>query len=276
MKTETLLVLGGWLLGVALASCRKEIHGISHSYIRLPATFDQSPKEIIWKHNTSGVELQVAKIQNRSMTERLDDRYKLGDNGRDLCIHNLTKRDNGWYIAEATVADGGIVTETFCLTIHDPVPPPKIIHKVRRIEDQCSVNLNCSVPSKTPSFSLTWKYREGNSEYQTISNAENKIEETFPLDHQDIGFVCLVRNPADQKNNSVQIKHCGVVEEGKMRNPLPKIISFVFVVAVFGVMLWKSAKKTGQGDDRNENLTSPVQDSDSQESPFISISLQKK
>ncbi|CAJ0951658.1 unnamed protein product [Ranitomeya imitator] len=131
--------------------------------------------------------------------------------------------------------------------MRNPVPPPKIIHKVRRIEDQCSVNLNCSVPSKTPSFSLTWKYREGNSEYQTISNAENKIEETFPLDHQDIGFVCLVRNPADQKNNSVQIKHCGVVEEGKMRNPLPKIISFVFVVAVFGVMLWKSAKKTGQG-----------------------------
>ncbi|XP_073423173.1 SLAM family member 5-like [Dendrobates tinctorius] len=273
MKTEMLLVLGMWRLGVALASCGKEIHAITNSSIHLLTHFDQSPKDIIWKLKTTEAELQIAKIQNHSMTDRLHDRYSLGDNGRDLYIRNVMKRDNGCYTAEATMADDRIETKMFYLTIHDPVPPPKIIPNVRRIVDQCSVKLNCFVTSKTPSFSLTWKYRNGSSEFQTISNAGNEIEETFPLD-QDIEFVCLVRNPADQKNDSVQIKHCVVIKEGKTRGHLYCIVSSVFVAAVVGAM-WKTAKTTGQGEDGNKNLTSPVQDSDSQESPFISISLGK-
>ncbi|KAM4012937.1 uncharacterized protein ACNLHF_003179 [Anomaloglossus baeobatrachus] len=288
MKAVTLLVLIGWLLGVALARCDKVIHGTSHSSILLPTPFHQSPIEVIWKHIPSEDELQIAKIQNGSITDRLNDRYTLDANGRDLWIYNVTESDAGEYIAEATMAGGGtLVNYTVCLIVHDPVPSPKIIYKVRRIEGQCYVTLSCSVPSKTANFSLTGKYRQGNSEYQNISSDGNKIEKTLLLYDQDVEFICTVENLADQKIDSVHIKAHSDVEKEKTRSHIPLIGSFVMVAVVFVAILWKSAKKKGQGEDVNETLTSPVQDSgeagnetlrypvQDSESEYISISLEK-
>ncbi|KAM4013231.1 uncharacterized protein ACNLHF_003377 isoform 2-T2 [Anomaloglossus baeobatrachus] len=118
MKVALFLLLSASLLDVVLATRHKERHAISQSTIHLTTSFDQTPTEVIWKHKTPENAMQIAKMQNGLMIDRLNSRYTLGPNGSDLCIHDVTERDNGFYIAEATLADNRIENEKFYLMVH--------------------------------------------------------------------------------------------------------------------------------------------------------------
>ncbi|XP_073495271.1 uncharacterized protein [Phyllobates terribilis] len=201
MKAVQILVLAALLPDIVLAPPHKVIPGIPHSTIHLQASLDRPPTDVIWKHKTTEDLKRIAKIQNGSMIERLNSRYTLGDNGRDLYIHNVTECDNGEYIADYTLANGTEVKETFYLLVHEPVPPARIIPEERRSGDQCNITLHCSVPSNSSdlSYSCNYTYQD-----QSTDVAGSTIQKTVPLDHKDIEFVCTVRNPAD----SVHVEQC--------------------------------------------------------------------
>ncbi|XP_073495272.1 uncharacterized protein [Phyllobates terribilis] len=259
MKAVQILVLAALLPDIVLAPPHKVIPGIPHSTIHLQASLDRPPTDVIWKHKTTEDLKRIAKIQNGSMIERLNSRYTLGDNGRDLYIHNVTECDNGEYIADYTLANGTEVKETFYLLVHEPVPPARIIPEERRSGDQCNITLHCSVPSNSSdlSYSCNYTYQD-----QSTDVAGSTIQKTVPLDHKDIEFVCTVRNPAD----SVHVEQCS--EKVKTRSHVPICVA---IMAAFSVMVWIYSKRSGQGVAENETLTSPVQDSDS-ECRFNSVS----
>ncbi|XP_073422860.1 uncharacterized protein [Dendrobates tinctorius] len=123
MKAVGILVLAALLLlpVLALPPWHKVIHSISRSSIRLPTSFHQPTKEVIWTHRTTENLMHIAKIQDDSMMDRLNSRYTVDNNGRTLCICNVTEYDNGEYIAEATLENGTIVIETFYLMDHENV-----------------------------------------------------------------------------------------------------------------------------------------------------------
>lgn len=165
-----------------------------------------------------------------------------------------------------------MIEVVFHLTVYGPVPIAEITPEVKRKGHQCNVTLHCSVLSNTSHLSYTWKYRHGDSEYQSINDTGNIIQKMLPPDHQDMGFICIVQNPVDQKNVSYHIEHCS--GNMKKRTHFPIIISAILVLLVFGAILWKCQKRPSRGD-QNQNLRPPVQDTESQESPFIKIPLGK-
>ncbi|KAM4013230.1 CD48 antigen-like isoform 1-T1 [Anomaloglossus baeobatrachus] len=270
MKVALFLLLSASLLDVVLATRHKERHAISQSTIHLTTSFDQTPTEVIWKHKTPENAMQIAKMQNGLMIDRLNSRYTLGPNGSDLCIHDVTERDNGFYIAEATLADNRIENEKFYLMVHEPVPPVQILSEVRRNGDQCHITLRSSVPSNASDLSYTWKYRHQDSEYQSIDTAGSTIHKILPLDHNYTEFVCKVHNPVDQKNVSVHIEQCSVKVKTRTRVPIVLfLIIIIITAAVCGVIYWTCSNRSKQGDPENQNLKTSVQDS---ESTFNNIS----
>ncbi|XP_066465256.1 SLAM family member 5-like isoform X2 [Eleutherodactylus coqui] len=271
--TAALLALAS-LIAVGQAPPHKQVSGLLNSSIELPTDINDPVKEVLWKRTNpnNGKNWQIAKIQNGDSVSRLDDRYNPDCNGRVLAIDKLTKDDNGVYSAEVTLPNGTLVTQTFYVTVYDPVPPVQITQEGKRIGDQCNITLTCSVQSITSDLSYTWMYGLRDSPYQSTANTGNIMHIVLPLDHQDMEYMCMVENPADQKNISVHIESCSA--KMKKRNHICGIIPAIMMPAVFGAILWgcwKRSSATSRRGDQNETLKPPVQDTETQESGFIDI-----
>ncbi|XP_073423171.1 SLAM family member 9-like [Dendrobates tinctorius] len=126
-----------------------------------------------------------------------------------MTIKDLTMEDGGIYSIDATDTNGRTDSYSFNVTVYEPAPQPTITtHVKERTGEQCNVTLNCSVvPSHTSDVSYTWKYRHQNSTYQMYSNGST-IQISVPPDHQDMELLCIVQNPADQKNVSISVMSC--------------------------------------------------------------------
>ncbi|KAG9463713.1 hypothetical protein GDO78_021250, partial [Eleutherodactylus coqui] len=247
---------------VGEAPPHKKVSGLLNSPIELRTDINDPVKEVLWKRTNpnNGKNWQIAKIQNGNSVSRLDDRYNPDSNGRVLAIDKLTKDDNGVYSAEVTLPNGTLVTQTFYVTVYDPVPPVQITQEVKRIGDQCNITLTCSAPSNTSDLSYTWMYRHQDSQNQSTATTGNIMHIELPLDHQDMEYICIVRNPADQKNISVHIEPCSAKMK---RNHICGIIPAIVMPAVFGAILWvcwKRSSATSRRGGQNETLKPPVQD----------------
>ncbi|XP_071972510.1 SLAM family member 5-like [Engystomops pustulosus] len=275
------------LLAYGQASSYRNISGLSNSSITLEASFI-SPNviEVMWYHKTTDVsEVLLAKVQNGRLSDKLSDRYMEEDGGRTLKIPNVSKNDSGVYKAEAALLDGTILPPVlYNVTVYDPVPIPDVKHQVKRIGDQYNVTLQCSVPSNRSDISYTWKYRRGDKEYQNLNDTGGTIWMMVPVNQLDMEIMCTAHNPADQKNISTRIQD-GEEEVPKRNHEISAgIIAFLAVMVVVAVtvaLIWTLKKRIsnrrGQGNqsNENENLSSPVQDTGTQESTFIEISLGK-
>ncbi|KAM3920483.1 uncharacterized protein RB166_014917 [Leptodactylus fuscus] len=104
------------LLAVAEGHRHTNISGYLHSSVKFETSSGKSI-EVTWTHINPPNETRVAKYQNGTITDRLDDRYKLSHDGRHLVIEHLTEKDSGLYIAEFTLPNGTLVKETFNLTV---------------------------------------------------------------------------------------------------------------------------------------------------------------
>ncbi|CAJ0938890.1 unnamed protein product [Ranitomeya imitator] len=90
----------------------------------------------------------------------------------------------------------------------EPAPRPTIATHVKEgTREQCNITLHCSVPSHTSDLSYTWKYKPQNSTYQLYGDGST-IQISLSPDHQDMELVCIVQNPADQKNVSTRVTSC--------------------------------------------------------------------
>ncbi|XP_066428620.1 CD48 antigen-like [Eleutherodactylus coqui] len=138
-------------------------------------------------------------------------RVEISNNGTKLRIKDLRMEDTGVYLLTITSIDGETRDARYNVTVYEPIPLPNVTTVKENATDRCNVTLHCSVSSNTSDQSYTWKYRQ-NGHYQQY-NTGSTIQISLPLDHQDMEFLCIVQNPADQKNVSITVEFCSSTEK---------------------------------------------------------------
>ncbi|XP_069806957.1 CD48 antigen-like [Dendropsophus ebraccatus] len=167
-------------------------------------------QETIWKFTSVSKTVKVAEIGNGSLltySEQFKSRIGAFSNGTTIVIQHLSLRDAGEYCAEIILTSKEMYSSYFILAVYEPVPLPAIwIEWEKNTTDQCNITLHCSVPSITPYLSYIWKRRHKDPAFYLYSTGSS-IQISLPPDQQDTEFLCIVKNPADQKNFSVHIGH---------------------------------------------------------------------
>ncbi|XP_075185856.1 SLAM family member 5-like [Anomaloglossus baeobatrachus] len=181
------------------------VHGITGRSVdlTLPVKGPRPIQEIFWNFQS----IILAFFQNNRLNIKnikFNKRLEILDNGTILRIHNLRKEDGGTYSVTVHYTDIEQYSASYILTVYDPIPSPAIQSEYN--EDRCNVTLHCSVPSTISDLSYTWKYKHQDSTYQPYSNG-SIILISVPSDHQDMEFLCIVQNPAEQKNVSFHVRH---------------------------------------------------------------------
>ncbi|XP_073493779.1 CD48 antigen-like isoform X2 [Phyllobates terribilis] len=181
-----------------------QVHGITNRSVDLILQINRTGhiQEIYWTLQSR----ILAVFQNNLLdikNKDYDNRLEILDYGSILRINNLRKEDGGIYHVTVQYTDRNQDSASYILTVYDPVPPPSIqIGWEEDTGERCNVTLHCSVPSQTSHLSYTWKSRHQDSTYQLYSNGSS-IQISLPPDHQDMELLCIVQNPADQKNVSI-------------------------------------------------------------------------
>ncbi|XP_018430723.1 PREDICTED: SLAM family member 5-like [Nanorana parkeri] len=176
---------------------------INQSVILSPSVATSHPvQHVYWNLQTH----TIASFTNSQLTvirNEFKGRLEILDDGRALRIGQLTLHDSGLYFVTITFMDNTNLDASYNLTVYEPVPTPSIkTEAIEKTSDWCNVTLRCSIPTNTSSLSYTWKYRHGDSDYQWYNNPGDTIQMSLQLESWDMEVLCIVHNPADQKNSS--------------------------------------------------------------------------
>ncbi|XP_053134409.1 SLAM family member 6-like [Hemicordylus capensis] len=214
-----LVLLAG--LGAAIAPCRAgqnpplhQVNGIPGGSVQLSAD-RSSAKDVLhieWDFNGTLViaEYKAGALKRPNPKDRFGPRLEMAD-GSELEIKNLQVEDSGRYRCHVTLKSGEIQEAAFHLLVHELVPPPEISgHLISKMPDGCNVTLQCQVPGKGE-LNVSWKrgdlpgdLERGLSWYQ-ISNHGRDLHLWWQPNSSDSTFTCLVSNPVDGKNASVNL-----------------------------------------------------------------------
>ncbi|XP_071971112.1 CD48 antigen-like isoform X2 [Engystomops pustulosus] len=180
------------------------------------------------------------------------DRLEASNNGTKLRIKDLRMEDTGAYTSIITFVDNDVFQVTYHLTVYEPVPPLDIQTEVTGYrKDGCNVTLQCSVPSHPLHLSYTWKYRHQDQEYQPYDSGSTTQISLAP-DHQDMEILCIVHNPADQKNVSISVKSCFSTEQPRRWYILSIISLLVILMVGIILLMWKIRRKHAKEDEAVE------------------------
>ncbi|XP_073495626.1 SLAM family member 9-like [Phyllobates terribilis] len=225
----------------------KQVSSLLHHSVELYDSDLSLPShDVIWKFQTQNkTATRAVMYQNNQTTiynPQFTDRLKLSNNGTQLHIKDLRMEDTGVYTTEVTLTNNEIHHATYNLTVYEPIPQPNIITVKENAEERCNVTLHCSVPSQTSHLSYTWISRHQDSTYQLYSNG-GTIQISLPPDHQDMELLCIVQNPADQKNVSIRRTSC--TKTGRPRHQWVLYIIPVVIIlsAVTILVIWKIRRK---------------------------------
>ncbi|XP_041428514.1 SLAM family member 5-like [Xenopus laevis] len=163
-------------------------------------------KRVVWERKHNGEIFSVAEykdlllsVQSKQFTNRLE----ASDSGTVLRIRELRLEDSDIYKELITLTNSTIKTVFFNLTVYEPVPVPNIeIEGVINSTTWCNFTLHCSVPSNVSSGSVSWLYRYEGSEYQHYTG-RSTVEISLPSMTDNMELLCLVQNPGDKNNQSV-------------------------------------------------------------------------
>ncbi|XP_075050052.1 SLAM family member 5-like [Mixophyes fleayi] len=182
-----------------------QVTGIIDQSVDLSVDRTRPVYKVYWIFQThimaSFINLHLDIINNQ-----FDKRLEILDNGTTLRIRDLRMEDSGIYSVTITSTDKEEYKTSYNLTVYEPVPAPTIrIEGKNIISDWCNMSLHCSVPTNTSVLSYTWKYRHRDTEYQPY-NTGTIIQMSLQNESWDMEFLCIVHNPADQKNVSVHVQ----------------------------------------------------------------------
>uniref|UniRef100_A0A7D9NKW5 Ig-like domain-containing protein n=1 Tax=Xenopus tropicalis TaxID=8364 RepID=A0A7D9NKW5_XENTR len=137
------------------------------------------------------------RVNNNYFPNRLEG----SNSGTALLIRELRMEDSGIFTARFLV-NGERREISYILTIFDPVPTPDIKMEMEQISpDWCNFTLHCSAPTNPSALSYSWMYRH-KGRYQPYPNGTT-IRVSLQPESWDGEYLCLVQNPADQKNVSI-------------------------------------------------------------------------
>ncbi|KAM3919872.1 uncharacterized protein RB166_014351 [Leptodactylus fuscus] len=219
----------------------RRVFGILNMAKNLTTDFNPlNMKDVSWKREIDEYRIRILKVKN-TVLENNGNRYIPFNNGTILGIKSLTKGDSGCYIADVTLLNNEIKEEEFILEVLDPVHPPYII--VETNGDRCNITLHCKVFPNTSDYDYIWKYRHLESDYQPYSN-ESSIQLKLEPNHKEIKFMCIVSNPADQKNISVHLENCSEKKKRIAASTNVFVIIVLTVVVVISVVSCIFQKKS--------------------------------
>ncbi|XP_072284104.1 SLAM family member 9-like isoform X2 [Pyxicephalus adspersus] len=137
--------------------------------------------------------------------DEFEGRLEIQDYGRALRIGQLRLEDSGIYTGTITFTDKTKHTESYNLAVYEPAPVPTIrIVERKKMSEWCNITLNCFVSINTSTLSYVWKYRHRDSNYQLYNISGETIQTSLKNGSWDMEFMCIVKNPIDLKNVSVQ------------------------------------------------------------------------
>lgn len=184
-----------------------------HIYLSVKRRWSVPTVSVIWHFEPNRTKVKIAEFENDISIfhhQQFNNRLELSHSGKKLHIKNLRMEDSGNYVCTITLTNHEMYKEKFKLVVYDPVPPPTINTQLEeRTSNRCNVILHCSVPTSKPSLSYIWKHRHKDSDYQLYSN-NNKDTIQLWLQPEDMEVMCIVHNPADQKNSSKYVHGCSV------------------------------------------------------------------
>ncbi|XP_075050043.1 SLAM family member 5-like [Mixophyes fleayi] len=182
------------------------VNGLLHqsvelsSYLHLPLPV----VDAVWQFLPNGKKIKLAIFVNNQLVItnlQFTDRLEVSNNGTILRINDLRMEDTGDYYAQITLTDHDTRDTYFFLTVYEPVPTPDIrIEWKNIISGWCNMSLHCFVPTNPEVLSYAWKYRHRDTEYQPYNNTGSIIQLSLQPESWDMEFLCIVHNPADQKN----------------------------------------------------------------------------
>ncbi|XP_040187933.1 SLAM family member 5-like [Rana temporaria] len=151
----------------------------------------------------------MASYINNQLTvieDTFEGRLEILDNGRSLKIGELRLEDSGLYAGIITFTDRSKDQKIYNLTVYDYVPVPTIEGAGMKKDDEwCNVTLRCSTSTNTSTLSYIWNYKyEDTCSTMLYNNTGDTIQISLQPKSWDMEIICIVQNPVDRKNVSVQ------------------------------------------------------------------------
>ncbi|VTJ85608.1 Hypothetical predicted protein, partial [Marmota monax] len=127
-----------------------------------------------------------------------------------LRINNLISQDSGQYWAQIILQTGREIKRVFHLTVYDPVPLAQIqITSASITPSWCNVTLECGVREAVDVLNVTWVVQGPPSELEQrgATGPPNPwtLALSLPLRQPNVSFTCVLSNPVDQKNATLQL-----------------------------------------------------------------------
>ncbi|XP_040859242.1 SLAM family member 5-like isoform X2 [Ochotona curzoniae] len=157
-----------------------------------------------------------------------------------LIIKNLTVEMSGLYTAEIKFKSGQSQVEAFQLCVYEPIPHPQIqIHSISNTSDWCNVTLECDTPGYTEDLTVTWMANNLEQNRTLVPTPHSKnLSLSLPIDQWNVHLTCVVSNPADQKNATLDLR--GICpQKGHPQSNWIWMVSILLAPLVgLGIVLW--------------------------------------
>nr|XP_028566859.1 SLAM family member 6-like isoform X1 [Podarcis muralis] len=240
----------------------RQVSGILGRSVLLPANVSSAERFafIEWNFQWNGITVQIAKFRDGKL-ERPDPNDRFGQrieiaNESTLRIKDLEMEDSGIYGVRVTFSTGTLKDHKLCLTVYEPIPEPKILHKdVSKTPGGCNVTLQCRVPGKR-GFDVSWKrgdplrdLDDGSDRYHLTENGTD-LHLFWKLNSSGPTYICLVTNPAEQRSNSFNLLDVCKTHSSSGSSisgpPLwfVAVVPLLVMVAGLGFWLWKKSRTT--------------------------------
>ncbi|XP_063803256.1 SLAM family member 5-like isoform X2 [Pseudophryne corroboree] len=222
-----------------------QVNGLLHGAVTMSIPWNKTrPVNFAsWKYSKNGTPkaiLDTSKPPYNIYNSQFSGRLEVTDSLMTVTIKDLREEDSGMFSSEITTEDGTVDTFSYNITIYEPVPILDIRAEGKSVtSDWCNVTFYCSVPSNTSALSYNWRYRHNNSEHYLYNNGATTQVSLRP-EYWDMELLCVVHNPADQKNVSLHIqKECNLLAMEGHRNHhvIVIIVSCISIVLVIMVIM---------------------------------------
>ncbi|XP_077883982.1 CD48 antigen-like [Ictidomys tridecemlineatus] len=205
--------------GIKSFRTRTYLKAIRGGSVLLQVTQEQEDpkiKEISWGIGSDPDSTIMLRLQNGKedpLWFSLQDKYKQRvqvPSMSSLRINNLTSQDSGQYWVQIIFQTGREIKAVFHLTVYDPVPLAQIRTTSASITPSwCNVTLECGAREAVEGLSVTWEVQGPPSELEQrgAPGPPNPwtLALSLPLRQPNVSLTCVLSNPVDQKNATLQL-----------------------------------------------------------------------
>ncbi|XP_071970175.1 SLAM family member 9-like [Engystomops pustulosus] len=201
-----LLVPGGEAVEHTPALLHEEV---TFSYV--PTEKTATISVVRWWFDGSGggvLIMLIAGDNHHSPHTQFTGRLQKSEDPLTLTIRNLTMEDAGIYRIDVVQENRIPENYSWNVTLYEPVPRPHISAEVMEdTADLCNFTLHCTTPSSTSQshLPLTWLLSDAGVLYG-LNVQEEYLQTAVKSDSRAMTIHCIVWNPVEGKNVSIQVK----------------------------------------------------------------------